>query len=190
MSEATLFDTEEGNTAWISADERYRFDLTRRWGRSERLATFVMLNPSTADASQDDPTIRRCIGFAKSWGCHGLRVVNLYAYRATQPRDLWLADDPVGYENHAMVEYAIRTATALDAPLVAAWGAHARPKRVAEVLAYARSVGAQFTALKVTKAGAPGHPLYIRADAALSPWPSPDPRAVRVQSNTDDRSTR
>ena len=73
--------------AVISACGRYRYLLTRRVGPGTRAVTFIMLNPSTADATRDDPTIRRCIGFARSWGIGGVDVVNLFAFRATEPRD-------------------------------------------------------------------------------------------------------
>ncbi|TMF61888.1 MAG: DUF1643 domain-containing protein, partial [Chloroflexi bacterium] len=67
--------------ATFSADRRYRYRLWRRWDGARPVVAFVMLNPSTADARRDDPTIRRCIGFAKSWGFGGVEVVNLFAYR-------------------------------------------------------------------------------------------------------------
>jgi hypothetical protein len=148
------------------------------------MATFIMLNPSTADANLDDPTIRRCIGFAKSWGCHGLLVVNLYALRAHNPRRLWEASDPVGPKNDTYLENYIDRALWLKWPLVAAWGANAKPDRVAQVLALARC-GAMpgeesLQALGVTKSGAPRHPLYLRADAVLAPWPVTSDRIPEV----------
>ena len=74
--------------AVISQDERHRYSLTRRWGDGPRVCCWIMLNPSTADATTDDPTIRRCIGFTHAWGYDALTVVNLYAWRATDPADL------------------------------------------------------------------------------------------------------
>lgn len=165
----TLFAT-AASGAVLSDDGRYRYELTRTWG-AEPQATFVMLNPSTADADVDDPTIRRCIGFAKSWGCGGLVVVNLYALRATDPADLWRADDPVGPDNDAHLALALYLAARSSGPVVAAWGAHARPDRVELFADVAASLGVPLLALKVTKAGAPGHPLYLRADAEPLPWP-------------------
>jgi hypothetical protein len=164
---AALFDT--GSSAALSADRLYRYELTRMWG-AEPHATFVMLNPSTADADVDDPTIRRCIGFARSWGCGGLVVVNLYALRATQPADLWRAADPVGPDNDEHLSLALYLARGSTGPVVAAWGAHAKPDRVRFLTDAARDHGVQLLALKVTKAGAPGHPLYLRADAEPMPW--------------------
>src|SRR6185369_17379869 len=86
-------------TAVISKCGKYRYSLRREWIGGAGTVCFIMLNPSTADASVDDPTIRRCIGFAQRWGYQILEVVNLYAYRATRPRDMFAAADPVGPEN-------------------------------------------------------------------------------------------
>lgn len=99
MSDVDLFGQQSTpdvqKAAYLSADGLYRFALHRWWGDGIRLG-FVMLNPSTADAEIDDPTIRRCMGFARTLGFDGIRVVNLYAYRATKPADLWKADEPTG----------------------------------------------------------------------------------------------
>lgn len=151
----------------ISACGRYRYLLGRRWADGPR-ATFIMLNPSTADAEQDDPTIRRCIGYARAWGMGALQVVNLYALRATDPAELWRAQDPIGPDNDiTLVACALAHR---PAPLIAAWGAHARPDRVAAVLALPGMD--RLTALGVTKAGQPRHPLYLPATATLRPWPT------------------
>lgn len=161
-----------GNSAWMSGCNRYRYRLGRNWAEGwGKPAVFVMLNPSTADSYTDDPTIRRCVGFTRTWGCDRLIVVNLYAYRATRPRDLWLASDPVGPENDAHLADAAYIAAKNGAPLVAAWGAHAKPDRVADVLAIPGMD--RLTALGVTKSGAPRHPLYMRADATPTPWRQP-----------------
>lgn len=162
-----LFGAETTSDALVSGDGRYRYWLTRTWGTGP-YATFVMLNPSTADAAVDDPTIRRCVGFAKSWGCAGLNVVNLYALRSTDPKGLWLAEDPVGPECDRYLASFAATAAHFGTPLIAAWGANAKPERVAHVL---RLNGMQaLTALGVTKDGAPRHPLYLRSDAQPEPW--------------------
>lgn len=156
--------------AHISDDGRYRYGLIRRWGDGTA-ATFVMLNPSTADGEQDDPTIRRCVGFARALGCDALLVVNLYAWRATKPEDLWTAEDPVGPENDYRLERHIRAAASADRPLVAAWGANAREDRVRAVIAMRGAD--RLTALGVTKDGAPRHPLYLPASARPTPWRLP-----------------
>lgn len=158
--------------ASISANGQYRWSLHRDWCGDERprWITFVMLNPSTADAEVDDPTIRRCIGFAKALGGTGLAVVNLYALRATQPADLWKSSDPVGPSNDHHLAMFFDMAARRDFPIIAAWGAHAKPDRVRNVL---RLPGAErLQALRVTKSGAPGHPLYLPATAMPTPWPT------------------
>ena len=156
---------EIARTADMSPDGVYRYLLGRRWTDGPR-ATFVMLNPSTADAWGDDPTVRRCIGFARSWGMGAVQVVNLYAFRSTDPAALWRTPDPVGPDNDAVLVACALAWTA--APLVAAWGAHAKPGRVRDVLALPGMDRLQ--ALGVTKNGSPRHPLYLPATAALRPW--------------------
>lgn len=153
--------------AVISPCGRYRYVLGRRWGAGSH-AAFIMLNPSTADAQQDDPTIRRCIGFARAWGYGGLTVVNLYAFRATRPADLWKAADPIGPDNDT---HLTRVAEECGV-LVAAWGAHAKPDRIAQVLALPGMRGLK--ALALTTAGQPRHPLYLRGDLVMQPWTAPD----------------
>lgn len=151
--------------AEISNDGQYRYLLGRRWDSTLPECTFVMLNPSTADAKQDDPTIRRCINFAKSFGCGSLLVGNLYAFRATDPRDLFRADDPVGGERNEDVLIGLLAGSEI---VIAAWGAHARQSRIAEVL---KLPGAErMEALATTKAGAPRHPLYLPNTATPVVW--------------------
>lgn len=155
--------------ARISECGRYRYSLLRRWGEGPA-ATFVMLNPSTADADLDDPTIRRCVGFARVLDCSALYVVNLYAWRATDPDELWKADEPVGPGNDRTLAVQIASAANSSRPLIAAWGANARDDRVRTVLAMPGAVA--FSALHVTKGGAPGHPLYLPASARPIRWPA------------------
>jgi hypothetical protein len=157
------------HAAEISACGLYRYTLHRpcEVRHPERgTALFVMLNPSTADATQDDPTIRRCRGFARTWGCNGLTVVNLYALRSTDPAALWRAADPVGPEN----DYHLRRIAREYGDVVCAWGAGARPDRVAAFLKLMEGAGARLWSLGVTKDGSPRHPLYVRADQPLIPW--------------------
>lgn len=162
--------------ARFSPDGLYRYTLGRRWSPDPTAgaAVFVMLNPSTADAQQDDPTIRRCIGFAKAFGCGGLHVVNLYAFRATRPADLWKADFPVGAENDAILGETFRAAAEEDRPVIAAWGANAQPARAGFIAGLARSQGLVLHALGTTKSGAPRHPLYLPATSVPTPWEGPD----------------
>lgn len=156
--------------AYISACERYRYWLTRKWGEGSKFAGFIMLNPSTADASIDDPTIRRCIGFAKSWGCDGIRVVNLFAIRATDPKGIRIGVGAVGPDNDLFIlQEAARCQI-----LVAAWGAHGTyQSRDRKVVLGMRRAGFNLKALGWTAKGHPRHPLYMPADAELVDFPLP-----------------
>lgn len=151
----------------------YRYDLRRSWGEPGfKVVNFIMLNPSTADASIDDPTIRRCVGFAKSWGYGGLVVTNLFAFRATDPRELLDADDSIGPLNDA---YIARWAGGSDA-VVCAWGSNARVKfRAPEVLHDIRKAGKVPMAIRMTKDGHPSHPLYLPANLCPTPLPEQHP---------------
>lgn len=163
-----LFDR---GAATISGCARYRYDLIRTWGEGPKVL-WIMLNPSTADADLDDPTIRRCIGFSKSWGYAGLTVVNLYALRATDPKVLLDAADPIGPDNAAVIKFHLESG-AHDVA-VAAWGAwwrsqRHRPPRL-NVEMFAERAYVPMRCLGKTKAGDPRHPLYVKADALLHPW--------------------
>jgi len=173
-------------SATLTHDGTYRVSLVRRWHfpellddtpSSDRPLTFVMLNPSTADGTTDDPTIRRCVGFARALDLAGIVVLNLYSYRATKPVDLWRAQrdgvDVVGPHTDRLIAAAAERSRATGAPIVAAWGAGAKPDRVAEVRKLVEDAGGRLTALGVTKAGAPGHPLYLPGESRPTPWPAP-----------------
>ena len=150
--------------AYISDDELYRYSLVRDWQENFPVMLFVMLNPSTADAVEDDPTIRRCIGFAERENCGAIEVVNLFAYRATDPKAMKAAEDPIGPENDQVIREAL-----LEAEMVVcAWGAHGSFQgRSQKVLDLIRGEGHKPMALGVTKAGEPRHPLYLPANAPL-----------------------
>jgi hypothetical protein len=148
------------SSACFSDCGNYRYSLTREWDNSLPTACFCMLNPSTADQHADDPTIRRCISFAKTWGCGALEVVNLFAYRSTDPTGLRAIADPVGEENDRYIMQAAKRASVV----VAAWGVHGAYKgRDVDVLPLLGDV----QCLGVTKEGFPKHPLYVRADTNL-----------------------
>jgi hypothetical protein len=145
----------------------YRYRLWRVWNDALPRVAFVLLNPSTADADRDDPTIRRCVGFARAWGFGGVEVVNLFAYRATHPADLRrcaAADggDPVGPENDAHLA-AVFSAAGL---VVAGWGVHGSLLGRAAAVRAAGLLPASAVCLGCTKSGEPRHPLYVRADQA------------------------
>lgn len=157
--------TDWQGSALISPCGQYRYRL-RRMGLStgSKRVLFVMLNPSTADASVDDPTIRRCIGFARSFGCERLDVVNLFAWRATDPSELRRVRDPIGPENDAHIREAGEQADLI----VCAWGANdfvlPRLRGVLDILPR------PLHCLGVTKYCAPRHPLYVPAAAQPIVW--------------------
>ncbi len=141
-------------------DGPYRYSLTRTWSAGPRIC-WIMLNPSTADASQDDPTIRRCIAFSKRWSYGSLEVVNLFALRATRSIELSYHQDPVGPLNDCHIRKALDQA----GRAVAAWGAHGRSvERVARVRELTR---VDLWCLGLTKDRHPRHPLYVLRDAQL-----------------------
>ena len=158
--------------AIISECGEYRYRLTRRWG-PKYAAMFVMLNPSTADASQDDPTIRRCIGFAKDAGFGGIEVVNLFAFRATSPKDMKAASDPVGPDNKAHVAATFQECSMV----VCGWGAHGsfnnQDQTMLEWLRMAGAHADNIRSLGLTKDGQPRHPLYLPKKALWRTYPPP-----------------
>lgn len=152
-------------------DLTYRYLLTRRWAHHiDRTMLFVMLNPSTADETTDDPTIRRCMNFARREQMSGLAVVNLFAMRATNPADLKAALakglDAVGRENG---DHIARAAVGAHR-LVVAWGAHGKLCEGRLPLAELLSSIHKLECLGTTKDGSPRHPLYVRDDQPLIPW--------------------
>lgn len=150
-------------TACMSPCRRYRYRLERSWAKG-RLLPFVMLNPSTADETADDPTIRRCMGFARREGYVGIVVANLYAFRASTPASLWKAADPYGEENDAAL---VRIAQEAGGPVVCGWGAHGgKSNRSVHLM---QQAGADLVCLGKTKGGQPRHPLYVRADQPFEP---------------------
>lgn len=146
-------------SALISRCGKYRYTLTRVWDGELPIIYFIMLNPSRADASTDDATIRRCIGFAKLQSAGGIIVLNMFAYRATLPDDLWLADDPVGPENDSHI-----LAIPEDAMVIAAWGMQANvifKQRKREMLELLGTDDRPLWCLGVTASGEPRHPVRL-----------------------------
>ncbi|MBW4441405.1 MAG: DUF1643 domain-containing protein [Plectolyngbya sp. WJT66-NPBG17] len=153
-----------GNGTIFDSSGAYRYALWRSWNSDPRIG-FVMLNPNQADAELNDPTIRRCIGFAKSWGFGGLEVVNLFAYRAKTPQLLKQAAEPIGIEND---RYLLTLAERVDL-IILAWGNWGGLwQRDREVLPYFQTENSY--SLGVTKLGHPKHPLYLRRDIDRVPW--------------------
>ena len=142
--------------ASFSRCKTYRYSLTRHWGGGSTLLV-VGLNPSIADAQIDDPTVRRCIGFAKSWGFSNLVIANLFAYRSTDPNLLVEVDDPIGPMN----DRSLRKLVDLADLLLVAWGTRGemlnRDQQVLSWLPRPHCLG-------TTRAGFPRHPLYVRGD--------------------------
>jgi hypothetical protein len=153
--------TDQG--AIFDGRRRYRYRLWRVWDEAKPRVAFLMLNPSTADEKALDPTVRRCLGYAQAWGFGSIEVGNIFALRSTDPSALLAAADPVGPANDAKL---ISIADRSDL-VVCGWGAHGGLQgRDRAVLALLEPV-ADLHALRLTKAGAPGHPLYL--PAALQP---------------------
>lgn len=155
--------SDRGN-ALFSDDMVYRYALFRGWEEGRESVLFVMLNPSTADAERDDPTVRRCVAYAKRWGFRSMVVVNLYALRATNPRALLKHPEPIGELNDRHI-----SAHALGASrIVCAWGNHGtgRSQAVVDMLIGA---GHHLYCLDVNLTGEPVHPLYQKSD--LEPLP-------------------
>ena len=145
-------------SAGFSECGRSRYGLSREWNDALPAVNFVMLNPSTADADTDDPTIRKCVGFAKRLGFGKLIVTNLFSFRATDPADLRRAGYPVDPRGNLAVTVAAFQADTV----ICAWGANARGlDRPAEVLKLIREAGAKPMALAYTHDGIPRHPLYL-----------------------------
>lgn len=151
--------------AIFSPDRTYRYMLWRQWDDELPKCTFIGLNPSTADENFDDPTIRRCIRFAKDWGYGRMQMLNLFAYRATDPLVMRLAEDPVGPQNDRwLVEACERSAL-----VVAAWGMHGLYRgRQDHVDGLLEAFPVQ--CLGKTKSGCPRHPLYLRATTQPERW--------------------
>jgi hypothetical protein len=143
--------------AIFNPTQTYRYSLWRVWEEAAPRIGFVMLNPSTADASYNDPTIRRCIGLAQAWGYGALKVVNLFAYCTTQPIALRQNPDPIGQEND---RHLLEAASWAD-KVVVAWGnwgsLYERDRTVLGLLTPGRSL----YCLGINQSGQPRHPLYV-----------------------------
>ena len=156
---------EDLSGATFSDCRKFRYSLWRLWDRRKNYVNFVCLNPSTADETHDDPTIRRCINFAQSWGYGGMYMTNIYAYRTTYPKELLSHSEVVGPENNKYLELV-----SLGAALtIAAWGNHGavRGDNVLKILSRPHY-------LSMTKLGEPSHPLYLNKDLKPKPYYTED----------------
>ena len=146
--------------AVFSRCRRWRYLLWRRWDATRPIANFLMLNPSTADEYKLDPSCTRARLYAERWGYGALIVTNLFAWRATDPREMKAAPEPVGRANDA----AILRAAGEAAIVVCAWGNHgAHLERSKVITGLLRDAGITLHGLRLTGAGEPAHPLYLRS---------------------------
>lgn len=146
---------------------KYRYSLSRIWNAKGAKAAFVMLNPSKADATLNDPTITRCIGFAEKMGCGSLEVVNLFAYRTAYPKELRVCASPIGKLNDQYISAAVETANFV----VVAWGnwgqLHGRDQEVLQLVASKSPV----FCFGITGKGHPRHPLFLSYEVDLIELP-------------------
>jgi hypothetical protein len=154
MSETEHFTISD---ARFSPCRTWRYTLTRQFGPGPT-CMFCCLNPSTADEVKNDPTVRRCIGYARKWGFGSYVMTNIFGYRSTDPKGLLAVDDPVGPDN----DVAIRRVAGWSSLVVAAWGVHgALNGRGEQVMKMLHEIGVAVFCLGTTKAGHPRHPLYL-----------------------------
>lgn len=149
----------------FSPCRQYRYALWREWDMiNSSYAMFVGLNPSTADEFSDDPTIRRCVDFAKRWGYGALCMTNLFAFRATEPEQMKIQADPIGAENDANL-----IALAGDAGVViASWGVHGSHRQRDDKVK--RLLAGKLFCLAISKEGLPRHPLYLPKTCKPQPF--------------------
>lgn len=145
----------------FSPDMRHRYTLWREfWHDGEngdKFVQFIGLNPSTADDEVLDPTVRRCVNYAKSWGYGALCMTNIFAYRATLPDDMKRIADPVGEDN----DYWLKDISKNAGIVIAAWGTHGGHLRRSDVV---KNMIPNLYCLKTTQDGHPSHPLYLKKD--------------------------
>ena len=142
--------------AILSKDRKYRYTLTRVWDETKDKVMFIGLNPSTADEIEDDPTIRRCINFAKSWGYGGIEMTNLFAFRATNPKDMKNAENPIGNDNDMWLQKIAK-----ECPIIiGVWGNHGAFKGRGQAV---MKMFDNLHYLALNKSGHPSHPLYLKA---------------------------
>ena len=173
MSQQDLMDDDDIGAVLSEVHDgvfRYRYRLNRKVSTSSTRVLWVMLNPSTADVTLNDATIRKCMAFTKLWGHGRMDVVNLFAFRSTDPKGLKTAEDPVGRLNDQHIAEAI----AESQSIVLGWGAHGKLMGRDKAFVEAHKASAdRFMCLGTTKDGAPLHPLYIPYDRPLAPWKLP-----------------
>lgn len=151
--------------AKFSPCRKYRYTLWRVWDEEKPMIAFLALNPSAADEEKNDPTVQRCINYAKKWGYGGMYMLNIFAFRATDPKVMKAEEDPVGEEND---KFILETIEKVDR-LICAWGNHGQHMDRSddiEILLH----GLKLECLGVNKSGEPKHPLYLKADLEPEPF--------------------
>lgn len=171
--------------ALISECGNYRYLLKRTFKpglfkKARKICCFIMHNPSNADGEVDDPTTRRCMQYAKDWGCSELYIINRFAWRSTVAGNLHgLGNDAVGLDNDTVMRAVLREVKASDGLTVAAWGSfvtsheqHAKllKERTAFVIDMCKEMEVPLHYLTLSESGHPAHPLYQRADLRPTPW--------------------
>eukprot|EP00762_Andalucia_godoyi_P003659 ANDGO_00630.mRNA.1 hypothetical protein len=161
--------------------KKYRYVLYRIWDDSKPQAVFIMLNPSTADETQDDPTIRRSIDLARTWGCGAMIAVNIFALRSTNPKGLRTVTDPVGPQNDTYIASHCVEAHRI----LVAWGNHGvfleRGRQVEEMLKRIGCLQKVFC-FGYTMVGTPKHPLYLRKDAPIYAFTTQEIREMQTET--------
>ena len=148
--------------AKLSDCRKYRYALWRTWDDSKPYVMIVGLNPSTADEARDDPTLTKCIKFAKYWGYGGVCMANLFAFRATKPSDMMASSDPVGLENDSWLSKLSKDAGIV----VAAWGNDGSHLGRSSAI---KAMLPNLHYIKMNKSGEPAHPLYLRSSLVPTP---------------------
>ena len=152
------------NACIFSPKRLYRYSLVSIVGTEKKICLFICLNPSTADETRDDNTVRRCKSYAKQWGYGVFSIANIFAYRATNPKELYKANNPIGLDNDRYIRESAECADLI----VAAWGNHGQYlDRGRHVLTMLREVRKPVHTLGLTRSGQPRHPLYLAKDTEL-----------------------
>lgn len=162
---------EAGAMYSLGEEPLYRFRLWRTWDGSKPIALFCMLNPSTATHLKLDPTLTRCKGFALAWGMGGFEVINLFAFRATKPKDMKAARDPIGPGNDDLTIARARIVTEAGGTLICGWGQHGLMMERGpdfRMKLRARQIRAHY--LRMGAKNCPWHPLYLPADLKPTEW--------------------
>ena len=161
----------QASAACFSKCRKYRYVLRRVWDVSQPVCVFVGLNPSTADEKVNDPTVRRCMGYAYGWGYGGVVMMNLFALRATDPKVMLAHQDPVGKDNDFYLNLYAKVADATHAAIVCAWGAHGSHRQRSTAVRMLLMPYWPLRCLKKLASGEPGHPLYLKRDLRLIYYP-------------------